>query len=374
MATMEECGISGITITGRQITIVFADGDIKSVSKSDEALYNKVSAIIKEENYACIRSLVDIKDHINTYGGGRITVSNDVVLIDSEKLPEALSTKLFQFINSGLPIDYLVKFWDNLKKNPSYRSIQQLYSFLEKNNHPFTDDGMFIAYKKIRPNFKDIHSGTFDNSVGSVVQVNRNEVDEDPNKTCSYGLHVANYDYACNHFGTPQDILVLVIVNPADVVAIPTDYNESKMRVCKYKVSGVIERPLNTPVYKDTNDSMEDDYDSPDDELDDYNCNVGPCCAGCNCDGESCEDDFEKNPYSILDIEDPTDDEMIMAISSDPDILEDLINVYGNDYVSDRVKLAAINKKPTMIEFVDSPSDELKIAAVKLDPKTVSLF
>ena len=34
-------------------------------------------------------------------------------------------------------------------------------------------------------------------------------------------------------------IIVSCIVNPMNVVSIPTDYNGAKMRVCEYKVSAV---------------------------------------------------------------------------------------------------------------------------------------
>jgi hypothetical protein len=73
----------------------------------------------------------------------------------------------------------------------------------------------------------------------------RNQVNEDPNQTCSYGLHVANFDYASG-FGSGH--MLEVEVHPADVVAIPVDYNQAKMRVCKYKVIGVVEQELSTPL------------------------------------------------------------------------------------------------------------------------------
>jgi hypothetical protein len=66
--------------------------------------------------------------------------------------------------------------------------------------------------------------------------MDRSKVDDDPNNTCSKGLHVASLPYL-QHY--PGSVTVLVKVNPANVVSIPTDYNNSKMRVCEYEVFAV---------------------------------------------------------------------------------------------------------------------------------------
>ena len=89
----------------------------------------------------------------------------------------------------------LIAFLDNLLANPSRRSVQGLYDWLEKSDLPITDDGHFIAWKIVGPNFMDLYSGNFDNSPGKIVEVARNEVDEDPDRTCSYGLHFCSLGY-----------------------------------------------------------------------------------------------------------------------------------------------------------------------------------
>lgn len=147
-------------------------------------------------------------------------------------LPETLTSRILKFRDMALPYDPLLKFWDNLKSNPSFNSRAQLYAFLEHNGHPLTEDGCFIAYRGVREDFKDKHTGNFDNSPGQTLTMPRDQVDDNPNNTCSNGLHVACFDYA-QGFG---EKLIEVKVNPADVVAVPTDYNGTKMRVCKFEV------------------------------------------------------------------------------------------------------------------------------------------
>jgi hypothetical protein len=111
---------------------------------------------------------------------------------------------------------------------------------LEKNSLPITPDGCFLAYKKVRNDYLDIHSGTMNNSVGQVVSMERNEVDDDKDRTCSAGLHFCSQDYL-PHFGNGYDNRVVILkINPRDVVSIPSDYNNAKGRACRYEVVGEI--------------------------------------------------------------------------------------------------------------------------------------
>ena len=63
----------------------------------------------------------------------------------------------------------------------------------------------------------------------------RNQVDDDQNQTCSTGLHFCSQEYL-NHFGGARTVIVKI--NPRDVVSIPNDYNNSKGRACRYEVIG----------------------------------------------------------------------------------------------------------------------------------------
>ena len=63
------------------------------------------------------------------------------------------------------------------------------------------------------------------------VRIPYDEVDNDKNNTCSFGLHVGSQEYATNFQG---DCCILVKVNPKDVVSVPTDYNGQKLRCCAF--------------------------------------------------------------------------------------------------------------------------------------------
>ena len=127
----------------------------------------------------------------------------------------------------------ILKFVDKVYENPSYRAVNELYKFLRAANIRFDEEGDVICYKKVRKDFKDCHTGKIDNSPGKVVEVPRNQVNEDSNVTCSYGLHVCSASYlSC--FGGERTLVVKV--HPRDFVAIPNDYNNAKARVSRYEV------------------------------------------------------------------------------------------------------------------------------------------
>lgn len=233
------------SITDQNVVVNY-EGETHIVRRTD-ALADRLIKAVKENKLNEIPGLVSTAKRIEFFSKGAFVVKNGRVQVNGTDAPAVLSNKIIRFSNDGLPFQPLLKFAEKLSLNPSFRAVNELFQFLEKNDHPLTENGNFIAYKRVLGNFKDIHSGTFDNSVGKTVEVPRNQVDENSSVTCSYGLHVANWNYAHTQFASGNketDVMLEVEVNPADVVAIPADYNQSKMRVCRYKVLGVVTTPF----------------------------------------------------------------------------------------------------------------------------------
>lgn len=167
-------------------------------------------------------------------------------------------------LREGFNVNPFVKFMENLMLNPSKRAVDELYGFLEACNLPITPDGHFLAYKRVRNDYRDIYTGTMDNSVGNVLEMQRNAVDEDKDRTCSAGLHFCSKTYL-PHFGCGGGSRVVVVkINPRDVVAIPSDYNNAKGRTCRYEV--VDELPLDESelLINDLPDGFSGEYSTED--------------------------------------------------------------------------------------------------------------
>jgi hypothetical protein len=206
--------------------------------------YNKVKSLINRGRW---KDLFNFLNPINSIkeafeGKAEISLEDGYLIFDGEKMPKSLVSILTDYESKKMPINHLIKFWKNLKGNPSEKSRKQLFEFLTKNEHPITKDGRFLAYKKVdysstnKKKFVDNYTKKIDNSIGKVVWMDRKKVNPDPDQTCSNGLHVASWNYAKSYSG---DVLIEVLVNPKDVVAVPNDYNNSKMRVCEYYVYGL---------------------------------------------------------------------------------------------------------------------------------------
>lgn len=212
------------------------------VSGDDKERFDGVILCIKEGRLDDIPAVVEIE---RGFEGSGFELKDGLLHADGQPIPSELNAHIMHYKELGLPYESLLRFWDNLKLNPSFNARKMLFAFLEHNGHPFTDDGCFIAYRGVTTDFKDVHTRTFDNSVGSICEMDRDLVDDNPNNTCSNGLHVACFSYAST-FG---DRLVEVKVNPRDVVAVPTDYNGTKMRTCKFEVVALGKEIRNEVLY-----------------------------------------------------------------------------------------------------------------------------
>jgi len=83
-----------------------------------------------------------------------------------------------------------------------------------------------------------------------------------------------------------------VKIDPADVVAIPTDYNNAKMRICKYEVLGVVTTPFDPSEclrITNTNSSNQDNLEQEGERF--ISCceeELCGCPLGCSCIDEGC--------------------------------------------------------------------------------------
>jgi hypothetical protein len=208
--------------------------------------FTRVTDAIKAGDWDAVPGLVDIPAAVNAFGAGKVTVRDGVVYYGAEPVRDSLADRILSMAGQGFSVDPFCRLMENIQANPSFRLRQRIFDFLDALNLPITDDGCFMAYKKVRRDtasggLVDIHSGKFSNDIGTVVEMDRTQVDDRDDVTCSAGLHVCSESYL-PHFGNDEhDEIILVKVDPRDVVSIPTDYNNAKMRTCRYTVMALYE-------------------------------------------------------------------------------------------------------------------------------------
>lgn len=231
-------------------TVTFEDGYCATVTNEDSR-FNEVIYAIKNKLWNDLRNILEplenIKSYVNSYADKDISIYNGVVTYKGTELHSTLTERLASMLEDGYDIGPLAKFLANLMDNPSYRAVNETFDFLEASQLPITEDGCFLAYKRVRDDFKDIFSGKIDNSPGATPSMPRNMVDEDKSRTCSNGLHFCAREYLPYYGTSGGGKVIMVKINPRDVVAIPEDYHNAKGRCCYYEV--VREMPLLTEEY-----------------------------------------------------------------------------------------------------------------------------
>lgn len=258
--------IMGTFVTADGTITMVIDGGSHSIHRTHPAYRRAYEAYKKKDGKTFIECLDGSKafgNYVNsTVNNGKVTVVDGQVYYNGKVLHDCITERIKEMMVEGVDFEPMIKFLENILSNPSYNSQKQLYNFLSHKNLPITDDGCFLAYKTIRSDWYDKYSGTIKNSIGSVVEIDRSQVDDDPNSHCSHGLHVGALAYAGpgGWYNTSGDRVIIVKVNPRDAVAVPGDHSCQKLRVCRYTVLCEYKEPLYRASYTVSGD--EDIYDN----------------------------------------------------------------------------------------------------------------
>ena len=233
----------------------FVGGKPYTFNKSHEN-YDKLLAYLENGNVEHFEASYDIASTVEHYCDGYVHVDNGELSWQGITMPELFTDRILQMRREGFNIDPMLNFLDNMNDNPSDQAIVELFDFMQNKHLPITDDGHFLAYKAVSPDFKDIYTGNIDNSVGEQVSIERGKVDSNRNKHCSAGLHVGAIDYVKSYGGIDLDEddnggnqIVICKVNPADVVSVPSDSRFQKLRTCRYEVVSLFNDIFQTSVH-----------------------------------------------------------------------------------------------------------------------------
>lgn len=198
-----------------------------------DAIISGAANVAELFDAANVAELFDAAKAAVRFMAGAIASDGSTLFYKGAAIHGVVVDRILDFMAKGLTFQPLVSFLERLMENPSKRSVDELYDFIEANKLPITEDGFILGYKGVTEDYKDVYTETIDNRVGAKIpRLLRNQVDDNWRVACSSGYHVGSHDYAVR-FG-PR--VVIVKVDPADVISVPNDAN--KMRVCYYEVVG----------------------------------------------------------------------------------------------------------------------------------------
>lgn len=220
--------------------LVFYNGE-QHVVGNDHPNFTRIKDAVKFNRLSEIPALADLTTTVRRWlsSGQDFELVNDCIAYKGESFSPEITNKVLNMIDAGNSADPLFNFLRKVRNNPSKTAQDELLLFCVANGFMIHEDGDIIAYKSVRGNYTDIHSGKFRNAVGDVVTMPRHQVDDNRERTCSTGLHFAAFDYASTWAGTIDGVtrrLMVMKINPADVVSVPNDYANQKGRCARYEV------------------------------------------------------------------------------------------------------------------------------------------
>jgi hypothetical protein len=231
------------TLTENAVTVVL--DFVPHVVPRTHVNWDKIiAALTNGGTVDTVRPLIDIPAAVANFMKGAIEIKDRALYWNGRPLDTSLTRRILQHMDGNNPAlaDPLIAFLENVMENPSYRAVQGLFEWVEKSNLPVTPDGYILAWKAVREDYTSIHQTpgrVYDHTPGNVVEMPRNECDEDPEQTCSTGLHFCSANYLRNYAGGGNRVVV-VKVHPRDVTAIPKEYGCEKGRCCRYEVIGEV--------------------------------------------------------------------------------------------------------------------------------------
>ena len=181
---------------GHQIYVARQELDneptVRIIQKSDAAAFAAATALIREgvpANSGKWAMLFEdaLTNEVKAKTSDRVTVKGNEVFVDGIAVKDDIAIALLARFREGMKDELasLLAFMDKLKENPSKLAREHLWAFMAHNDIQVLPDGDVQAWKVVRYNYLDCHSGTMDNSVGTTVSMPREDVVEDPHQTAA---------------------------------------------------------------------------------------------------------------------------------------------------------------------------------------------
>lgn len=289
--------INAMTLTNGTLTVVVDNGAQILTARMDHPRWNDLLDAYKKRDESAILYLMSLKAVVEEYSVGALSINSAGVTYNGRLIHSVDTERVMSFLREGLPYQPIANYMARKMLNPSARAINELYAFLEHKFMPITPDGMIIAYKGVTNNYYSTtgnkntvvlqgvvnDQGQILNRVGDVIEIERSSCDDDFRNGCSFGLHAGSLSYATGW----SDRVILVEIDPKDVVSVPSDCSCQKLRCSKYKVIGEYTGAL--PSHYTNEFSSTPDSDNNEDDNEEEPCSK---CHGydCVCDDSDVDD------------------------------------------------------------------------------------
>lgn len=244
-----------LSITPNSITAIFDLTSPPLVLVKGSAQFSAALDAVKNQDWGLLKSCFSLSNIVAKITLGKVVISDkNEVFYNGKLVHNYIVTRIQQMLEAELPITPLLSFLNNVMERKDDFVKEELLKFLEVSGCPLTEDGYFLAYKRVQSNYNSFHSnldGTYNNNkIGSEVSMLPKDVDFNRNNVCSKGLHFCAFNYLHNYH-TGQGRVMVVKINPKDVACFPTDYTYAKARCTKYLVVAEVKTNDQEDILKD---------------------------------------------------------------------------------------------------------------------------
>lgn len=221
-----------------------------SVTK-EHAQYEAIAKAALSKNWAQVEALLNpaaavesfVKE-LNSVGGDvQVEIKGNDVIVTYRGLDVnagELGSTIRSMVRVGYDVSHLLNLLDRLMKNPDPNVISRVFDFITTSGMPITEDGHIIAYKRVNDNYRSFYDDSTEHVIGGIVKMDRKACNPNGAETCSHGLHFCSHSYLSHWYGNQGRVLILKI-DPINIVSIPNDYNDAKGRACEYLVLAELE-------------------------------------------------------------------------------------------------------------------------------------
>ena len=241
---------------GDRIIVIFNNGSFIQKDGATDDLFLQVCRLESEED---IRMLLcpEYLELINTCNetskvidnitkSNILTFKNDAAYwteISELSIPQELVEAILaaEASKDELLLETYKNFWTLMSLNPDEQCRLNLFWFLNKWGLKISRCGFFVAYRNVdihkesteeNPIYTDNYTHTFKIKIGDMVTMDRDKCNSNSDISCSKGLHAGGAGWLDKNYCGVQGLVVLI--NPAEVVAVPKIDDYGKLRCCAY--------------------------------------------------------------------------------------------------------------------------------------------
>lgn len=216
---------------------IVANGKHYVVTKTHRN-YDAIKNAMRAKDFDSVEGLINVAAALVDYAQGtkiEVDAEAGVVLYNGTEVDDVIADHILEMLADDFDIMPMVKLLGRIMSNPSERARKETYGWIRHNGMTITEEGFIVAWKRVKDDFTSFYDNKTMHTVGERTVLDRSQCDQDSTNTCSRGLHFCSHAYLPQYMSGRGQVLMLEL-DPADIVAIPTDYQFSKGRACGYKV------------------------------------------------------------------------------------------------------------------------------------------